>query len=144
MKKTLLMTMAAMGVMALLGDDKPFGEAYQKQWNKQINDEIDARIEKHRKANAVVRGFKSGADVKVEQIESEFQFGINLFNFDQLSDDAQNAQYRKTFIGPDRLFNAATIPFYWMNMEPVQGKIRYTRSAPETPAFWQKFPARRV
>ncbi len=144
MKKTILMLTAALGVMALLGDDKPFGEAYRKQWNKQVNDEIDARIEKYRKADAVVCGFRPGADVKVEQVESEFQFGINLFNFDQLSDDAQNAQYRKTFIGPDRLFNAATIPFYWANMEPVQGQIRYTRSANETPAFWRKFHARRV
>jgi GH35 family endo-1,4-beta-xylanase len=120
-------------------DRSVMGDAYCRMWNNEVNARIDASIEKHRKADAdVAVDAPDGTIVKIEQIESEFKVGCNLFNFDQLGDDAQNAQYKATF-GEGGIFDAATIPFYWHAMEPVQGKIRYTSTERDDPDFWKRF-----
>ena len=108
--------------------------AYKALWNDKINAEIDARIEKHRKADAAVEGFPAGAEVKVEQVSHAFQFGSHIFNFDQLGRDDWNAQYRATFTN---LWNAATVSFYWDRMEVKEGEIRYAAGPHDSAAFWK-------
>jgi endo-1,4-beta-xylanase len=108
--------------------------AYRALWNDKINAEIDARIEKHRKADATADGLPAGAEVKVEQISHAFQFGSHIFNFDQLGRDDWNAQYRATFTN---LWNAATVAFYWDRMETKEGEIRYGAGPRDTAAFWK-------
>ena len=116
----------------------PFGEAYASQWSDGFNAEIDARIEKYRKADGVfaVDGLPEGTEVQVEQVESAFQFGCNIFNFDQLGDAEQNNAYRAAFMRGG-LFNAATVPFYWKNLEPERGKPRYRAGAEDNPEYWK-------
>ena len=108
--------------------------AYRALWNDKINAEIDARIEKHRKADATADGLPAGAEVQVEQISHAFQFGSHIFNFDQLGRDDWNAQYRATFTN---LWNAATVAFYWDRMETKEGEIRYGAGPRDTAAFWK-------
>lgn len=117
-------------------DWQPFGPAWQAQWTPAFEAAIDARIERHRKADAVVDGLPPGAEVKVEQTSSQFLVGCNMFNFDQLGSDALNAEYRAAFTN---LFNAATLAFYWKNMEPREGQFRFESGPRDLPEFWNAF-----
>lgn len=117
-----------------------FGAEYEKHWSAQLNAEIDARIEKFRKADATADGFAPNSEVEVDQDDSEFGFGCNIFNFDQLGDPAQNAEYKRAFM-PGGLFNCATVPFYWKEMEPECGRIRYVSGPEDEPEFWTKYLA---
>ena len=117
-----------------------FGPEYERHWSKALNAEIDARIERYRKADATADGFAAGSEVKVDQIDSEFGFGCNIFNFNQLGDPGQDAEYKRAFL-PGGLFNCATVPFYWKEMEPECGRIRYVSGPEDEPAFWAKYLA---
>ena len=116
---------------------EPFGAAYTNQWSAALNAEIDGRIEKFRKADGdfAVPGLADGTEVSVEQIESDFKFGCNIFNFDQFGDERKNAEYRAVFL-PGGLFNAATVPFYWNALEPEKGHPRYAKDAASDPTYW--------
>jgi endo-1,4-beta-xylanase len=95
----------------------------------------EARIEKHRKADAVIRVVDAagkpvpGARVKVEQTRHEFLFGCNIFLWGNdessrsrgIGREAQ-ADYRRRFA---ELFNYATLPFYWPSYERRRGEPRY-------------------
>ena len=81
----------------------------------------------------------AGADVKVEQIKSEFIFGAHIFNFDQLGSDERNAKY-KALYGEGGLFNSATIAFYWKTLELEEGKPRFRGEYRDTAEFWNNCP----
>ena len=108
-------------------------DAYRRQWNAEVNADIDARIEKYRKADSQVLGFAPGTEVKVEQVSHAFQFGSHIFNFDQLGRDDWNDIYKATF---KNLWNSATVPFYWNTMEPEEGAARYGAGPRDGAAFW--------
>ena len=97
---------------------------YREHWNADVQAQIDADIEKNRKADAKAAiGAPPGAKVKVEQIRHAFIFGAHIFNFDQLGTDERNARY-KALYGHDGLFNSATVAFYWKTLEPEEGHPR--------------------
>jgi len=85
-------------------------------------------IEKNRKSDAVVkvvdkdRKGVAGAQVSVEMVRHEFLFGSNIFQFDRLVKDEENARYKELFKG---LLNYATVGFYWRLYEPEKGKPMY-------------------
>lgn len=118
-------------------DDKGkiMGEAYWKIWNPEIQKQIDRDIEKYRKADAVLKlvDIAEGTDVKIEQLTHDFQFGANIFNFNQLGSDELNQKYKDLY---GTLFNSATIPFYWKAFEPVSGKPRYEATEIDSPSYW--------
>lgn len=113
------------------------GEKYQQWWNAELQQEIDARIEKYRKADAEVTlsDVKPGTEVSVEQISHAFLFGAHIFNFDQLGSDECNARYKALY---GTIFNSATIAFYWKAFEPEPGKPRYQASKEDCPEFWNQ------
>jgi len=115
--------------------------AYWERWNDDVQAKIDRDIEAHRKAEGRFRidGVPAGADVKVEQIKSEFVFGAHIFNFDQLGSDERNAKY-KALYGEGGLFNSATIAFYWKTLELEEGKPRFRAEYRDTAEFWNKCP----
>lgn len=88
----------------------------------------EERIEKERKSDAVVKVVDgagravSGAKVSVELARHEFLFGSNIFQFDRLAKDEENARYKELFKG---LLNYATVGFYWKTFEPEKGKPMY-------------------
>lgn len=65
----------------------------------------DARIEKHRKAPAVVSVVDAagkpvaGAEVVVEQVRHALLFGLNIFNWGRCSDETMEAAYLARFGG---------------------------------------------
>jgi GH35 family endo-1,4-beta-xylanase len=46
---------------------------------------------------------------------------------DQFEDEEKNKEYRKLF---PEYFNLATVPFYWGDLEPEEGKPRYAADSP--------------
>jgi len=66
------------------------------------------------------------ARVTVEQTGHSFQFGCSEFEcipyVNGLMDDRQKEQAAGMFDKFFRLFNTATLPFYWGRFEPVRGK----------------------
>ncbi len=113
------------------------GPKYRALWNDELNREIDERIEKHRKADAVfdVEDAAPGTDVRVEQKTHAFLFGAHIFNFDQLGDDALNAKYKDLY-REDGFFNSATVGFYWKEFEPKPGEKRYLATEIDSAEYW--------
>ncbi len=68
-----------------------------------------------------------GGRIRLRQTGSEFKFGCNAFMVDQFPERGQNEAYEQTFAG---IFNHAVIPFYWSDLEPEEGKMRFDRNSP--------------
>ena len=102
-------------------------EAAEKR-EREIIAATQAAIEKNRKADAKIRVVDSagqampGVKVSIEQTAHEFLFGCNIYGFDRLSSEAQNAAYKTRFAD---LFNYATVGFYWRWYEWQRGKPLY-------------------
>ncbi len=88
--------------------------------------QADARIEQHRKGDAVLRlvgpagePIGSPSAVRIEQTRHAFLFGCNIFKLGKCRTDADNEAYEKHFA---ELLNYATLPFYWWGYERERGK----------------------
>ena len=104
-------------------------ELFEKQ--KDFFDEtVYKGIEANRKGTAKIRLTDDdgnplrGIKIKVKQINHEFRFGANLFMLDELETVEKNEAYKKYFAD---LFNMATLPFYWCDLEPSPGKYRFSK-----------------
>ena len=104
-------------------------EAYHTRWDSPaLQRRIDANIEKHRKADATIEVVDgkgqpiADATVQVDQQKHAFLFGCNAFVLGQLDTPDMNERYEKAFT---KLFNFATVPFYWRGTEPNEGELRY-------------------
>lgn len=120
-------------------------ETYRKLWSDPaVAGRIERGIEQHRKGDAnieiVGRDGKplANATVEIRQRTHEFLFGCNLFVLEQLATPELNAKYEQAFTN---LFNFATVPFYWGDLEPVQGKPRFTE---DSPRVWRRPPPDRL
>ncbi len=105
---------------------------YDSLWNDpEIVQNIEYNTEKYRKGDAVVEiiskdgRLATGAIVEVKQQTHEFLFGCNLFVLGQLDSEELNSKYEKAFIN---LFNFATIPFFWKDLEPEPEKFRFSKN----------------
>lgn len=112
-------------------------EGYWRLWNRDVQQQIDENIEKHRKADASIAlaNAPAGTEVKVEQLSHEFVFGAHIFNYDQLGSDERNERYKKLY---GTLFNSATISFYWKLFEMEEGKPRFRAEYRDTAEFWNR------
>ena len=101
--------------------------------NPEIEDRISSGIENNRKGvgNLKLVDGKGNpvpaASVSLKQLKHEFHFGCNAFLLDQLPEAEKNAQYRELF---SDLFNLAVVPFYWSDLEPEKGKLRFDKNSP--------------
>ena len=66
--------------------------------------------------------------VRAEQKNHEFKFGANIFMLDEFECAEKNRIYREKF---PECFNLATLPFYWSDLEPERGKIRFSKNSPK-------------
>ncbi len=114
---------------------------YEKLWSDpSVVKQIQNNIEKHRKGDATITVVDqngqpvSKAKISIKQLSHEFLFGCNLFVLGQLKTAELNQKYETAFIN---LFNSATVPFYWGDMEPEQGKLRLDA---ESPKVWRRPP----
>jgi endo-1,4-beta-xylanase len=118
-------------------------ENYLKRWDdpavqKRIND----GIERNRQSDVQLRIVDShgsplrNADVHITQTSHEFLFGCNLFVIGQMQEKEE--AYEAAFL---KLFNFATIPFYWDALEPQPGELRFQEGS----AFiWRRPPPDRA
>ncbi len=89
-------------------------------------------IEKYRKGDGKITFFGEngeklkGAKVFAVQKTHEFKFGANLFLLDEFETEEKNQLYRERF---KEVFNIATLPFYWRELEPVEGELRYGKDS---------------
>lgn len=101
---------------------------------KEVTDKISYGIEHYRKGDAKIKVVDKdgkpipGARIKVTQKTHEFRFGANLFMLDELESEEKNEKYKKYF---SKIFNMATLPFYWDTLEPERGKPRYAKDSPK-------------
>lgn len=109
-------------------------ETALKYFNEQKNESelrINAGIENYRKGNAEIvfegEDLPEDITVEVELKNHEFKFGANIFMLDEFECDEKNKIYREKF---PEIFNLATVPFYWSDLEPEEGKPRYEKNSP--------------
>jgi GH35 family endo-1,4-beta-xylanase len=116
-------------------------ESYRKLWrDPAMADRIDQSIEKHRKGDATVEVVDAAgkpvpaAKVELRQTGHEFLFGCNAFVLGQLKPEEMNRRYEDAFA---RVFNFATVPFYWEGTEPARGELRYAEGSRD---IWRRPP----
>lgn len=63
----------------------------------------------------------------IEQKSHNFKYGANIFMLDEFETEEKNLQYRKNF---KEICNMATLPFYWNELEPEEGKPRFAENSP--------------
>ena len=108
---------------------KPFEE--KKDY---MNDRIAHGIETNRKGYAFLTIVNEkgeavpDAEVKITQKTHDFKYGANIFMLEEFPEKEQNEKYKKYFA---ETFNLATLPFYWSDLEPEQGKPRYAKDSPK-------------
>ncbi len=114
-------------------------EAYQAAWQAAAP-QIEANIERCRKGDAVISVVGAdgqplkNASLSIRQQTHEYLFGCNLFVLGQLATPELNRKYEQAFT---RLFNFATIPFYWRELEPADGKPRFAEGSEP---MWRRPP----
>ena len=64
----------------------------------------------------------SRAKIRLKQKTHEFLFGCNAFMLNQFPEAEQNRKYEEVFAS---LFNEAVVPFYWSDLEPEEGELRF-------------------
>lgn len=70
------------------------------------------------------------ADVRLQLLAHEFHFGGNAFMVKQFPEEEKNRQYEEAFA---KIFNLAVVPFFWRDLEPVEGQPRFTADSPPRP-----------
>ena len=127
--KTTGATVLAMSASSLTAQESGTGE---KKSRDEILNQADARIEKHRKGNAVLslvgpdgKSLDAGLAVEIRQRRHKFLFGCNIFKLARCRTPDDNAAYEKHFAA---MLNYATLPFYWWSYEREKGKPEDART----------------
>ena len=107
---------------------------YDALWQEPaLEQRIERDIRTYRMSNVVVRCLAPGgtptphARVQIEQTSHAFLFGANIFMLGGFPTAEENRRYEESYL---RLFNFATIPFFWSDLEPESGKLRFTKDSP--------------
>ena len=105
-------------------------ENYLKRWDDPaVQQRIDDGIRKPQ-GDAVLTVVDANGEpvadaaVKITQKSHEFLFGCNIFVLGQMKE--KNAAYEHAFL---KLFNFATVAFYWDDLEPEPGKPRFAEGS---------------
>lgn len=105
---------------------------YFNEQKERTESRTNAGIEEYRKGDAVItiegENLPEDITVEFEQKNHEFKFGANIFMLDEFETEEKNQIYREKF---PELFNLATVPFYWSDLEPEEGKPRYKKDSPK-------------
>lgn len=102
---------------------KPFEDS-----KKYIDSRLSKTIEEHRKGVATIKVTdKNGSPVKGAHITAgqkshDFKYGANIFMLDEFETHEKNKIYRDSY---KQICNYATLPFYWKDLEPTEGKPRF-------------------
>ena len=97
-----------------------------------MEDRISSGIEANRKGWLKLRFTDEAGNplenvrVKLEQKTHDFKFGCNLFMLDELETKEKNDKFKEMY---PQLFNLATLPFYWANLELEPGQLRFDKNS---------------
>lgn len=119
-----------LGAAAIAAERQP---QYDQIWK---DPEIEQRIENGIRANrmgwATLR-FEdaqgkplSNVEFDLRQTRHDFYFGANIFMLNGFDTPEKNRKYQDAFL---KLFNFATVPFYWSDLEPEPGKVRFAKDS---------------
>ena len=106
-----------------------FFEAQKEETQRKVAE----GIEKYRKGDMRITVVDANgrvipdAKVSIKQKNHAFRFGANIFLLDELESEEKNEAYKKRFA---EVFNMATLPFYWRDLEPERGAPRYDKDQP--------------
>src|ERR1035437_7725001 len=107
---------------------------FDQLWSDpQIEGRISSGIENNRKGWGMViledssHNPVQNAEILVEQQTHEFLFGANIFMLNGYPTKELNKKYEQAF---KKLFNFASVPLYWRDLEPEAGKLRYSKESP--------------
>ena len=84
-------------------------------------------IEKYRKGNFTLK-FPNAKNQKisVKQIKHKFLFGSTAFMLRSFENLEKERIYKEHFV---KLFNQAVVPFYWSDLEPQEGNVRFSKES---------------
>ena len=140
MKKLSTLTIILMSIpgwAAFTVDRAVMSSEYWEVWNDDVQQKIDADIDKHRRADgSFLIAAADGTEVKVEQLTHDFYFGGQIFNFGQLGKKEWNDRYQALFAAEGGLFNSGTVPFYWRTLERYPNALRFEERYEDTEEFW--------
>ena len=104
----------------------------KEKWDY-MQDKITSGIESYRKGYAFLR-FQDEkgeplavSEIKVTQKSHDFKYGANIFMLEEFPHKEQNEKYKELF---PQVANIATLPFYWSDLEPEEGKERFSKNSP--------------
>lgn len=129
----------ALGILLLHAAPAVMGRdpSYDLLWkDPEIEQRIENGIRTNRMGYATFRFVDakgqpvSHVDVELNQTSHDFLFGSNLFYLGGYPDAERNRKYETAFV---RLFNYATAPFYWSDLEPQPGRLRFEVDSPPIP-----------
>ena len=140
-----VMLAAACGMPGALGAAMKYDRDGVMRLFRLMAEEIDARVEAGIELNRkgpMLFTFKDkdgkileNVHLKVTQKTHDFKYGADLFMLDEIVDSKEkNEAYKEHFAAA---FNLATVPFYWQDLEPEQGRPRY---APNSPRVYRRPP----
>ncbi len=83
-------------------------------------------IEKYRKGDFTLKFSKKAKKVKIEQKKHKFLFGSTAFMINSFEKPEKEDKFKELFAN---VFNQAVVPFYWSDLEPEEGKVRFDRDS---------------
>ena len=104
-------------------------DSYRETW-KSLRPKLNENIDRYRKRDATVTIVDAkgepvaDASLVIRQGTHDFLFGCNILMLGQLGD--QNEVYEQAFV---KLFNLATTPLCWRDLEPKPGQLRFAEGS---------------
>ena len=106
----------------ILDKNKVLSSFYKNE--KNILDRYEQGLQKYRKGVFTLKFSDFGRKkVEVKQVRHKFLFGCNAFMLDSVEIPEKEEVYKNKFV---ELFNQAVVPFYWSDLEPEEGKPRFS------------------
>lgn len=108
-------------------------DKYLANWNDpMIQERINSGIKQNRMGEFTIQ-FKdpdgnpvNNVKVEINQTTHDFYFGANGFMVKGFKNEKEDALFEKYFT---QIFNFVTIPFYWPELEPQPGKLRFGKDS---------------
>ena len=95
--------------------------------NKDILDKRNKEgIEKYRKGNFTLIFSENAKRAHVRQTKHKFLFGSTAFMLNSFEKSEKEDEFKKLFAN---LFNQAVVPFYWSDLEPEEGNVRFSKDS---------------
>ena len=93
----------------------------------EVAEKTNEGIEKHRKGDfTITLNGKKEKQIKLTQKTHDFKFGCNAFMLASFETPEKEQLYKEKFA---KVFNLAVVPFYWSDLEPEEGKLRFHKDS---------------